>query len=143
MPVNTMPTQRQEGIVRRGFEEAVPFGGYPVEYASVRVNAYHRRLVSDERQLIQFRLNRLSDFDPADAQDPVPDREKVGMVPDRDHFRPAHGEAGAGAGTRLLEVPVLNVPDRVDAMTRAVEDDVVPDRTMCVQPKAKPVQGRE
>jgi hypothetical protein len=25
MPVNTMPSQRQEGVFRRGFEEAVPF----------------------------------------------------------------------------------------------------------------------
>jgi hypothetical protein len=37
MPVNTMPSQRQECVVRRGFEEAVLFGGYPVEQGSNRV----------------------------------------------------------------------------------------------------------
>ncbi len=31
MPANTMPNQRQEGVDRPGFEEAVPFSGYPVE----------------------------------------------------------------------------------------------------------------
>jgi hypothetical protein len=36
MPVNTMPSQRQECVVRRGFEEAVLFGGYPVEQGSNR-----------------------------------------------------------------------------------------------------------
>jgi hypothetical protein len=72
----------------------------------VEVNAHDRRLVSDERQLVQFCLNRLSDFDFADAQDPVPDREEVGVVPDRHDVRPAHGEPGAGV--RLHEIPILD-----------------------------------